>query len=195
VDDFLERHRRPLFVVLAAFILVGAFVFVLRQPFPEPIQIITIAPTAVPTPGPLRVYVSGAVQRPDVYTLPPGSIVREAVAAAGGPAPDADLDRINLAQPLSNGQQVHVPRLNEALSSGGVTPATPSTANGGLVNINTATVQELETLPGIGPVLAADIINYRNAHGPFQSIDEIQDVPDIGEARFERLRELITVGP
>lgn len=195
VNDFLERHRRLLFVVLALPLAAGALIFVWRQPTSEPIQIILVAPTAVPTPGPIRVYISGAVRQPDVYTLPPGSIVKDGLAAAGGPAPDADLDRINLAQPLSDGQQVFVPRRGEARSSNTTpVPASPNTTNS-LININTASAEELETLPGIGPVLAQDIVSYRNEHGPFKSIEDLKNVPGIGEVRFERLKGLITVGP
>lgn len=195
MNDFLERHRRLLFIVLALPIAAGLLVFVWRQPSSDPIQIILVAPTAMPTPGPIRVYMSGAVRQPDVYTLPPGSIVKDGLAAAGGPAPDADLDHINLAQPLSDGQQVIVPRRGEALSSTAtLIPASSSTANG-LININTASAQELEVLPGIGPALAQSIVSYRNEHGPFQSIEDLKNVPGIGEARFERLKGLITVGP
>ncbi len=170
--------------------------FAWRQPSSEPIQIILVAPTTAPTPGPIRVYMSGAVRQPDVYTLPPGSIVKDGLAAAGGPAPDADLDHINLAQPLSDGQQVFVPRRGEALSpAASSTTTVSSNAANGLININTASAQELEALPGIGPALAQSIVGYRNEHGPFQSIEDLKNVPGIGDARFERLKGLITVGP
>lgn len=195
MSDFLERHRRLLFIVLALPIAAGLLVFAWRQPTSDPIQIILVAPTAMPTPGPIRVYVSGAVRQPDVYTLPPGSIVKDGLAAAGGPAPDADLDHINLAQPLSDGQQVIVPRRGEALSPTAASATVSSNAVNGLININTASAQELEALPGIGPALAQSIVSYRNEHGPFQAVEDLKNVPGIGEARFERLKGLITVGP
>lgn len=195
MNDFLERYRWLLFLVLALPLAAGVLIFAWRQPASDPIQIILVAPTAVPTPGPIRVYISGAVRQPDVYTLPPDSIVKDGLAAAGGPAPDADLARINLAQPLSDGQQIVVPRQGEALSSNvAPAPAVSNTASG-LLNINTASAQELEALPGIGPALAQSIVSYRNEHGPFQSIDDLKNVPGIGDARFERLKGLITVGP
>lgn len=156
-------------------------------------QIILVEPTPAPTPAPIRVYISGAVRQPDVYMLPPGSIIKDGLAAAGGPAADADLDRINLAQPLSDGQHVLVPRQGEALIVA-TAPASPSAVNG-LININTASVQELEALPGIGPRLAQNIVDYRTEHGPFKSIEDIMNVDGIADVRFEQLKGLITVGP
>jgi len=186
------------------------------QAQPAPIEIIPApatatlppAPTLEPTPtaGPLRVYVSGAVVRPAVYTLPPGSIIDDAVRAAGGFAADADTVAVNLAQPAADGMQVYVPTLSEALPtpppvslSPGAT-ATPAVRMGGitvsgLININTATQTDLELLPGIGPATAANIIAHREANGPFATIEAIMDVPGIGEGKFEGMKDLITVGP
>jgi len=198
VNDFLERHRMAVFVVLSVLIVIGGAVFLLRQPVAEPIEITLPEPTQAlptPTPGPLRVYITGAVRRPDVYTLPPGSIVKDGLEAAGGPAPDADLDRVNLAQRLSDGQQVTIPRRGEAVPLTQATVSPSSATPGGRVNLNTASVQELATLPGIGAVLAQRIVDYRTEHGPFKSIEEIKNVGGIGEAKFEQLQGLITVGP
>lgn len=144
-----------------------------------------------PTAAPLRIHVSGAVREPDVvYRLPPGSIVQNAIEAAGGATDEADLEQINLAQELADNQKVHVPRKDEEnpppAVSGGETPS-------GLVNINTATQAELETLPGIGPVTAEKIAAHREANGPFERIEDIQDVRGIGPATFEGLRDLISV--
>jgi competence protein ComEA len=150
-------------------------------------------PLATPTPAPIRVHVSGAVRQPDVYDLPPGSIVKDAVEAAGGPAPDADLDGVNLAVELRDQQQVYVPRHGEA------SPISPAVGGGGAsagpVDINTATAAELETLPGIGPKTADAIVEYREANGPFETIEDIMDVPGIGEGTFEKIKDGITVGP
>jgi len=136
------------------------------------------------------------VRQPAVYELAPGSIVQDAVDAAGGPAADADLDCINLALELRDQQQVYVPREGETsppppvsggdLEGGGSTP---------LVNINTATTAELETLPRIGPTMAQRIVEYREANGPFATIEDIQNVPGIGPATFEGLKDRIAVGP
>jgi competence protein ComEA len=140
------------------------------------------------------VYVSGAVREPAVYTLPPGAIVQQAITMAGGPADDAALDALNLARPLVDGEQVVVPRQGEAaptpLSPGPTGDASPGI---GLVNINTATLDELDTLPGVGPAIAQRIIDYRTANGPFQRIEDIQNVAGIGPATFEDLRDLIIV--
>jgi len=160
-------------------------------PFP------TLTPPPTPTPAPIRVYVSGAVRQPTVYELPPGSIVQDAVDAAGGPTSDADLDRVNLALELQDQQQVYVPRQGETnpppLVSGGEPGG--GGAAGTLVNINVASAAELETLPRIGPTMAQRIVEYRETDGLFESIEEIQNVAGIGSATFEGLKDLITIGP
>jgi competence protein ComEA len=154
----------------------------------------TLSPTA--TPGPIRVYVSGAVRRPAVYELPRGSIIRDAVEAAGGAAPDADLDAINLALELQDQQHVHLPREGEVdpppLISGG--PSRAGQSVGLLVDINTAPAEELETLPGVGEVTARRIIEYRQANGPFQTVEDIQNVSGIGPKTFQGFQGMITVG-
>jgi competence protein ComEA len=125
-----------------------------------------------------------------VYSLGPDSIVKDAVLAAGGPTQDADLDRINLALPVVDGQQVYVPRLDE-----GVLPVEPAFRLPTVivrVNINTADLMALDSLPGIGPAIAQRILDYREAHGPFSRIEDITNVPGIGPATLENLRDLIS---
>ena len=168
----------------------SAPVAVVSTPFP------TTTPLPTPTPAPIRIHVSGAVRTPDVYELPLGSIVRDAVEAAGGPTGDADLDHINLAVELRDQQQVYVPRQGEK------NPPPPISGNepaGGpavtQVNINTATAAELETLPRIGPTTAQRILEYREVNGPFETIEDIQNVPGIGSATFKGFEALITVRP
>ncbi|HYZ97378.1 MAG TPA: ComEA family DNA-binding protein [Acidimicrobiales bacterium] len=141
------------------------------------------------------VHVAGAVSSPGVQRLPPGSRVIDGLEAAGGALPDADLARVNLAAPLADGQQVYVPKPGEqppevvgAGPSGG-----PGAGPGALVNVNTATAEQLETLPGVGPATAAAIIAHRDANGPFASPDELIDVRGIGEAKLEQLRDLVAV--
>jgi competence protein ComEA len=166
-----------------------------------PIVVSTPDPTATPLPAPtmapIRVHVAGAVRQPAVYELPPGSIVQHAVAAAGGPSPDADLNSINLALELCDQQRVYVPCKGEANPPPPVSGGAPGGGGsaGTLVDINAATAAELETLPRIGPAIAQRIIAYREANGPFAAIEDIQDVPGIGPATFEGLKELITTGP
>jgi competence protein ComEA len=175
--------------VLAAVILVQAR----RLPAaPMVLSTATAAPTLGPTatPLPLQVYVTGAVEQPDVYPLPHGSIVKDAILAAGGATADADLERINLAAPLAGGQQVYVPRKGEETSP---LPASRSAPEGsGLINVNTAGTALLESLPGIGPALAQRIVDYREANGPFKSVEDLVSVPGIGPATMDKLRELIT---
>jgi len=162
------------------------------------------APPPTPTAGPLRVYVSGAVANPAVYTLPPGSIIDDAVRAAGGFAFDANTVAVNLAQPVADGMQIYVPTLAEAVPtppvvSAPAVTAPPSRMGGvtaaGLINLNTATQADLEMLPGIGPTTAAAIISYREANGPFATLEALMDVPGIGEGKFGAIKDLITVGP
>ena len=158
--------------------------------------------TAAATEG--VVHVAGAVASPGVRRLPPGSRVVDALDAAGGALPDAELARVNLAAPLVDGQQVYVPKPGEqppvaagagvpggagaggAAASGGAIP-------GALVNLNTATAEQLDTLPGVGPTTAAAIIAHRDQHGPFTSVDQLVDVRGIGEAKLAQLRDLVAV--
>ena len=185
--------------------VVGVVVFfviytILKRPEPtSPPLVITLQPRPTaepptPTPATIDVYVSGAVKNPDVYTLPFNSIVKDAVVAAGGATADADLDRINLATDLADQMQIYVPRKGE-----GEPPASPKgsapAATSEKININTASVEELDKLPGIGPSIAGAIIDYRTANGPFKQIEDINEVKGIGDALFAKIKESITVGP
>ena len=160
---------------------------------PKPVAITILPPplTATPpptaTPSPLQVYVTGAVVHPQqTYTLPPGSRVDDALQAAGGATDNADLTRINRAGFLRDGDQIHLPALG-ADDSGLPTPM-----GGAKVPINSASQSELETLPGIGPVTAARIINYRKQHGDFDDLDDLDEVSGIGPATLANLQDLIT---
>ena len=142
------------------------------------------------------VHAAGAVTRPGVYRVPPGGRVSDLLDAAGGPTPDADLDRLNLAAPLGDGQQVYVPRVGESPppAVAGTDAAGGSDGSGaGPVDLNTATAAELEELPGVGPATAAAILSYRDEHGPFSAVDELLEVRGIGEARLAAIRDLVTV--
>ncbi len=191
MNQWLEQHRTLALGLIGLLIMGGMIALAVRWQTPAPIVIEPPLPTA--TPGPIRVYVSGAVARADVYELPADSIVRDTLAAAGGPAGDADLNRINLAASLEDGQQVYVPRIGEAPTPAPSLPGQSEIAPSGPLNINTASQAELEALPGIGPAIAQRIIEYREANGPFPTIEAIQNVPGIGPATFEEIRELITV--
>lgn len=193
--ETLLRHRGYIILTLIYAIVFGSYILYERRPQPEPMEIIepTIAPTL--TPAPIQVHVTGAVRQPGVYALPPGSRLLQAVEAAGGLADDADRENINLAAYIRDGQQVHIPAQGAALPPG---PASSGAASGGgendgLVNLNTATAEELDTLPGIGPVYAERIIAYRNEHGPFTDPAQIMEVQGIGPARYEQIKSRITV--
>ena len=157
---------------------------------PEGIPI-TLLPA--PTPAPITVYVSGKVNQEGLYTLPSGSRVNDAIQAAGGFSADANSGGLNLAEILEDGEQIDVPELITPAVTGGKSPGqlNPSLV---LVDINTASLEQLDTLPDIGPITAQDIIDYRNANGPFAKIEDIMDVPGIGQAKFDTIKDLITVG-
>ncbi len=140
-------------------------------------------------PG-VRVSVRGAVIAPGIYLLPPGSIVQDALQAAGGILPQADTSRLNLAAQLSDGQEFRVPLFSPTPAPG--TPlSTPP--GGGKINLNTATLAELESLPGIGPVLAQRIVDYRETHGPFQSVEDLRNVDGVGPSLLNKIRDLVEV--
>ncbi len=198
-----ERLKIYVPFALALIAVMMLVYFVISRPKPMPIIIATPVPTATPTlaptptPAPLRVYVTGAVLNPDVYVLPPGSIVKDALAAAGGATAEADLERINLALTVYDQLQIYVPRRGEANLpvalpqeplAGGVQPA-----NSDAININEATLEQLDALPGIGPAIAERIIQYRTENGQFGIVEDLMNVKGIGPATFEKLRDKIRV--
>ncbi|HEX5467870.1 MAG TPA: helix-hairpin-helix domain-containing protein [Gaiellaceae bacterium] len=186
----ISRRRALAYVValLAVLTLAGRVAF---RSDPE-------APAAAPVrlqaaAAPARkvvVHVVGEVGKPGLYTLPDGSRVDDAIARAGGPKSKAALELVNLAAPVADGQQVVVPSRREAAqaAAGG---ASGSAAPGGVVHLNSATLEELDTLPGIGPVTAQKILDYRTAHGAFGSVDELDAVSGIGPATLAELHDLV----
>lgn len=156
-------------------------------------------PGSVPSgPQQLVVHVVGMVKRPGVVLLRPGARVRDAVGKAGGALPGADLAAVNLARVVVDGEQVRVPRPGEAASAPDAPSGRPDGAGapgsaGGLVNLNTASESALEELPGVGPVLAQRIIDWRTEHGRFTSVDELAEVSGIGEKMFAQLQGKVTV--
>jgi len=154
----------------------------------------TVAPPT--TAAQLVVQAAGAVAAPGVYTLAATARVNDLIAAAGGLAPDADPDQVALAAPLTDGERIYVPRAGEApppsVGSPSGSPTTGSTGRGP-VDLNHASAADLESLPGIGPSLAQAIIDHREQHGPFRSVDDLADVRGIGPAKMEQVRSLVKV--
>jgi len=135
------------------------------------------------------VHVAGAVRRPGLYRLPPGARIAAAIQRAGGPRRGADLSAVNLAARIQDGQQVVVPRAGAAQATASVTGA-PG-APGAKPSLATATVEQLDQVDGIGPTLAKRIVDYRQAHGGFRSIDELKQVEGIGDRRFQVLKDAL----
>jgi competence protein ComEA len=146
--------------------------------------------SAEPAPR-LVVHVVGAVRRPGLYRLAHGARIDDALRRAGGATRRADLSLVNLAAPLSDGTQVVVPKRAPPEPAGSEPPGSDeATPAAGPVHLNTATVEQLDELPGVGPVTAQKIIEYREQHGAFSSIDDLDAIPGIGPARLEQLREV-----
>ena len=168
------------------------------------VRIVAPEPTAAATPAAtdIRVQVSGAVMSPGVYSMNNGDRVMDAIAAAGGVDPGADLSGINLALRVQDEAHYHVPTVGETPppSPAGASSTSPGTGGRGtssttnlLIDLNTASAQGLESLPGIGPVMAGRIVAHREVNGPFAAVDDVQDVPGIGPKTLESIRSLVTV--
>ena len=181
--------------IFVGLIVAGFLYITVRTPAGEPI---TLLPS--PSPEPIIVYVSGAVKRPGVYRLPLGSRLVDAVQQAGGFLLDADFTQINLAHIVEDGDQIEIPGgsliATPQLTIGGdgllYTPTPPA---GEPININTASVEELDQLPGIGPTAAQKIIEYRDLNGAFVRVDDLLKVAGIGPSIMDEIRGLVTVGP
>lgn len=168
------------------------------------------APASVSATSEMAVYVCGAVKNPGVYTFAAGKRVVDAIARAGGTLADADIEQINLAQPLSDAMKVTVPHKGQVLAietatspdvtalggrhhrhSHGGSRGAHKLAAGQTLDVNTASAEELVQLPGVGPSLAQRIVDYRMANGPFQTVDDLQNVPGIGPSKFDRLASFV----
>ena len=181
--------------ILLGLLLAGGMWVAARAPEGDSVQL-----RPAPTPEPIQVHVAGAVVRPGLYDLPEGSRVMDAIEAAGGFVAEADKNGINLAARLEDAQLLDVPFVSGYVAEEEqgfvvISEGTPSPLAGEeLVNINTASLEELDTLPGIGPTTAQKIIDYREANGAFARIEDIVNVSGIGSATFEDIKDLITVG-
>lgn len=175
--------------VLLAVALAGlGWRLAVRPPSATQPQSRPVATIASPPPTAMLVHVTGAVRKPGVYRIADDGRVQQAIRSAGGPTAAADLTAVNLAAPLQDGQQVVVPERTRAPSGGAAAPV----ATGGTVSLSTATAEQLDALDGIGPTLAERIVAWRTEHGGFASVDQLLDVPGIGQTRLEAIRARLT---
>lgn len=202
IDELLHGERSLGSIAAAALLLIGIAVaaFALLRPAasappPElsiPLASSSSATTTNATAAGVVVHAAGAVARPGLYHLPGGARVDDLLTAAGGLAPDAAVDRINLAAPLTDGQRVYVPRAGETVPADVV--GANETSSSGPVDLNAATEAQLDALPGVGPATAKAIIEERRRRGGhFSSIDDLLEVRGIGPAKLDQLRGLVTV--
>jgi competence protein ComEA len=193
----LSLSRRQLLagaaVALVLLILAGRLL--LRPGASALVRVTPVAPTSTFAVAPAAakavvVDVVGAVRSPGLYRLSEGARVADALARAGGATPKAQLELVNLAAPISDGEQIVVPRRGAAAPVAGAAGAATGVPSGP-VHLNTATLEQLDALPGVGPVTAQKILDYRQEHGAFGSVDELDAIPGIGQARLEQLRDLV----
>jgi len=171
-------------LVLADRLLLGAGAAQPAQVLPPPAALTTVESRLV-------VDVVGAVRRPGLYRLPPRTRVADALARAGGLTRKADRTLVNLAAPLADGEQVIVPARVSGAGAAAMSGGSGSAAPAGPVHLNVATLEQLDALPGVGPVTAQKILDYRQKHGAFGSVDELDAIPGIGPARLDQLRDLV----
>jgi competence protein ComEA len=196
MPEFLLQRRRLLLAAAGSFaliLLLGRFVLgagttTTAAPLPLP-PAAGAGVTGLPSSR-VVVDVVGAVRRPGLYRLAHGSRIADALTRAGGATAKADLAQVNLAAPLADGEQVVVPRRGAGVAAPGAGSTSPG-APAGPVQLSTATLEQLDALPGVGPVTAQKILDYRQEHGAFQSVDELDAVSGIGPKRLEQLRELV----
>lgn len=195
MKTFLSTLATMLIGIMLGLLIAGLLFLTTRTPSGQPV---TLLPS--PTPKPIQVYVTGAVKHPGVFLLPRDSRARDAILAAGGFMEEGvDVNQINLAEVMTDGKHLEVPGTSPfatpQLTIGGsgllVTPTPP---NGQAVNINTATKEQLEALPGIGETTAQAIIDYREENGPFSTVEDLLKIPGIGPSTLEQLEGLITTG-
>jgi competence protein ComEA len=196
------RQRTAVAVLAVAAVFAAGAVWARAAPRPgapagdpgaAPAQTLPRADRGQAAAGRVAVHVAGRVRRPGLVRLAAGSRVLDAVRAAGGTTPGADLDAVNLARKLVDGEQVRIPARGQAAPAAATAAGGPVGQAAGPLDLNTATAEQLDTLPGVGEVTAGRIVAYRTAH-PFTSVDELLDVPGIGQRRFEQLKDLVTVG-
>ncbi len=205
----LLRYKWAIAIVLAILAVIGSIAYkntvydtqvlsAQEEILPEaPLPVEAVPAIEEKEPEQITVYVCGSVQNPSNVTLAMGSRVEEAIILAGGLQKDADINGINMAEKLADEDMIYVPKKGETVQSPGKTSAGGSTGSNakkaGKLNINKATVGELDALPGVGPSTAQKIIDYRSKAGTFKAIEELKNVSGIGDAKFDSLKDLVTV--
>lgn len=203
----LDRPRLALYAVLALVVCVLGARYLLAQAPPSPSARARETPQALSSPprgeatvalgradgGPVTVHVAGAVRRAGVYRLAVGARVDDAIRRAGGPGRRADLAALNLAAKLEDGRQVLVPQRAAGGGAGAGAAAGATATTAGPINLNMATLEQLDTLDGVGPAIAQRILDYRRQHGGFRRVDELAEVPGIGDKRLATLTPLVSV--
>jgi len=210
----LDRPRLALYLALGLLVcFLGARYLrspATTAPVPASAPVARQPATTAPAPGVrleradgglVVVHVAGAVRRPGLYRLPAGARVDDALRRAGGPARRADLTAVNLAAKLEDGRQILVPRLPPPVAGGGAGGGSAAASGGqgqagppaAPINLNTATLEQLDTLDGVGPGIATRILDYRQQHGGFRRVEELAEVPGIGAKRLATLTPLVTV--
>lgn len=189
----MPLFRKSMVVLLLLVLAAGGAAFYGMQSQREAVVLDAAEqPMAQEMPAGITVYVTGAVQQPGIVTVAAGARTADAVNACGGLLPQADAEKINMAQTLKDGQQIRVP---ERKAAGNAAPggAAAGKEEGGLVNLNTADEKALDTLPGVGPATARKIIEYRESEGGFQSIEDLMKIKGIGQAKYEKLKDKVTI--
>ncbi|HSN93821.1 MAG TPA: ComEA family DNA-binding protein [Anaerolineaceae bacterium] len=191
----MKPWQHILLGILLGLLFAGMILLLILPQRGTPIPLVTVTPksggNSTPEVKTIKVELAGAVNRPGVYDLPEGIHLVDAIDIAGGKTAEADLSKLNLAMILKDGQKVTIPTTNTQNST---------TVNGilglnNLLDINTATADQLMALPQIGELKAQAILTYRNDHGRFQSLEDLMEVPGIGESIFEAVKHLITIIP
>lgn len=190
----MPLFRKSMLVLLLLALVVGGGAFYGMQSQQEAVVLDAAEqPASEEASAGVTVYVTGAVQQPGVVTVAAGARTADAVNACGGLLPQADAERVNMAQPVKDGQQIRVPEKKEIGTAGADGKAASGKDADGCINLNTADEKALDTLPGVGPATARKIIEYRESEGGFQSTEDLMKIKGIGQAKYDKLKDKVTI--